>query len=48
MCDLCDKIAGYQRHKDQINDQQTKAAADSLSAELRAKRTTLHPEKADT
>ena len=50
MCDQCDEIedsiARYKRLKDQINDKQTKAAADFLLAELRTKKATLHPEKA--
>jgi hypothetical protein len=49
MCDQCgiieDSIARYQRLKDQINDKQTRAAANCLLAELREKKATLHPER---
>jgi hypothetical protein len=46
MCDKCDKIedsiARYKRLKDQINDRQTRDAADCLLAGLQTKKATLH------
>ena len=49
MCNECNKIddsiARYKRLKDQINDKQTKEAADRLLAELEAKKAALHTEE---
>jgi hypothetical protein len=47
MCDQCNtinnNIARYKRIRDQINDERTHEAADSLVAELEAKKAALHP-----